>query len=649
MKDKKLIFVLMLALFFAMRWPAMCPAETAGEVRGKALAVLKSDASVEQKLAACEELARVGDKDCVPVLTGMLGDDKLSHMARYALEPIPDKSVDDAFRAAAAKLSGKLLSGVISSIGARRDSAAVELLGRHLADSDADVARTAAIALGRIGTVDTGKALLDALRNAKEDSLPRICDGLLACGARLAAQGRGTEAKTIYDGMLAQNLPARIQAAALRGTVLCDSSGGTKQLGSMLRDSDFCVFAMALRVAAETKDRKITEVLVSGIGTLPAERTILVVKTLGQRGDRAAVPLLLSMANSGEKELRLEAIQSLAEVGDTSAMPMLVELMKGKDDPIARAAAAAMAGLPGPEVDAAIVKILEGRDPALRLRMIEMAGLRRIGSAVPALLRAMSDADISIRTASARSYGELAGEGGIPVLIEMLLKSTDPRDIGLYERTLASVCPAASDKDACTRRLADALSKAAPAAKPALLRTLRVTGGPNALKAVRGAVDDPSKEIRATAVRVLTEWTTADAAPVLLELAKTVREPTERTLSLRGYLGIALQGNVALQDKVAICRQAAPLVQREEEKRMLLGAVAAASNAGLLDLIGPYLDDSSVKGEAVATVMAIAEKRKKNEHVGAARAALEKVVKTADDPAVVKRAEALLKQMANEK
>jgi HEAT repeat protein len=650
MRDKRFLFAVALALAVAMRWAAAIAAETAGDVRAKAVAVLRSNAPVEQKLAAFEDLARVGDKECVPVLAGMLGDEKLSHMARYALEPIPDKSVDEVLRAAAAKLNGKLLSGVISSIGARRDSAAVELLEKHLGSSDGDVVRTTAIALGRIGTVAAGKALLTALQGAKEDNAVRICDGLLTCAANLAAQGRQGEAKRIYDGMLAQNLPVRIRAAALRGAVLCDPSDGMKQLGGMIHGNDFCAFAMGLRVAAEVKDRKVTEVLVSGIGKLPADRVVAVVKILGQRGDKAAVPLLLTMAKSGEKDVRLEAVQSLAEIGDTSAMPILVELMKDKDEQIGRAAAAAMVGLPGPEVDSAIVKILESRDPALKLKMIETARLRRAGSAMPALLKSMSDADISIRTAAARSYGELAGEEGIPVLIDMLLKSTDGGEIGLYERALASVCPMASDKDACTGKLVDALSKAGPAVKPALLRTLRVAGGPDALKAVRTAVDDANKEVHTAAVRVLTEWTSTDAAPILLELAKTSTDATDKTLALRGYLGIALQGNVAPQHKLAICRQAAPLVQREEEKRMLLGAVAGASTAELLDLTVPYLDDASVRREAVATVMAIAEKRKKNQHAGVAKAVLEKVVKAAaDDPAVVKRAEALLRQMADEK
>ncbi len=410
--NKNLLFAVPLSLVVGMLSAPPVLGDTADEVRAKALAVLKSDAPFEQKSAACEDLARVGDKVCVPVLAGMLGNEQLAHRARYALEAIPDKSVDEALRAALDKLSGKLLSGVISSIGTRRDSAAVELLGKHLGHRDGDVVRTTAISLGRIGTAAAGKALLDALKDAKGDNISRICDGLLTCGANLAAQGQQGEAKNIYDGMLAQNLPVRFRAAALRGAVLCDRSGGMKLLGSMIRDNEFCVFAMALRVSVEMKDKKVTGVLVSEVGRLAADRVVPVVKILGQRGDKAALPRLLEMAKKGEKDVRLEAIQSVGEIGDASAVPVLVDLMQDKNDAIGRAAATVVANLPGPEVDAAIVKILESPEPALRLKMLEIAGQRRVAGAMPALLRTMSDRDASIRTAAAKSYVELAGAAG---------------------------------------------------------------------------------------------------------------------------------------------------------------------------------------------------------------------------------------------
>ena len=650
MRDEKALFAFMLSLWLTMASVPLLRAETPEETRAKALAVLKSDAPLEQKTAACEDLTRVGDKSCVPVLAGLLGIEQLSHKARYALEPIPDQSVDVSLRAALNTCTGTLLSGVISSIGTRRDAAAVEPLKKYLGDEDADVVRTTAITLGRIGTVAAGKAMLDALKNAKADNVNRICDGLLLCGANLAAQNQAGEAKAMYDGLLSQTLPARLRAAALRGAVLCDPAASLKRLGAMLHDNDLCVFAMALRVAVEMKDKNVTGVLVSEIGKLPADRAIAVVKILGTRADKSALPRLLEMAQKGEKGVRIEAVPAVAEIGDASAAPALVELMKDKDAAIAQAAATALAGLPGPEVDSIIVKMLENLDPVLGLKMIEIAGQRRIAAAMPALRKAMSDKDLAIRTVAVRSYGEQAGESGIPVLLDMLLKSADGPDLGLYERALGSLCPMAGDKDACTKVLIDALAKAGPTVKPALLRTLRVVGGPEALKAVRGAVDDADTQVHAAAVRVLGEWMSIEAAPVLLELAKNSSQPVDKILALRGYLGIAVQRNVSPQDKLAICRQAAPMIQRADEKRMLLGALAAVANAGSLDLITPCLDDPSVKREAVATVMAIAEKRPRKQHAAVAKTALETVVKVAvDDPAVVKRAQELLKQIAAEK
>jgi HEAT repeat protein len=636
-------------LFASLAWLTVTRGDTANEIRAQALAVLKSDAPFERKSAACDDLARVGNRDCVLVLAGLLGDEQLAHRARYALEAIPEKSVDEAMRTSLGKLNGKLLSGVVSSIGTRRDSVAVPLLEKYLGHPDADVVRAAAISLGKIGTVAAGKAMLGRLEAAKGDDISRICDGLLACAANLAAQGQTDAAQSIYNCMLARDLPARFRAAAFRGAVLCDPAGGVEVLHGMLRDKEFGVFAMALRVAAEKRDNRLTGVLVSEAGQLAADRVALVVKILGQCGDKAAMPLLLALAQKGDRAVRLEAIHSMAEVGDAEAVSAVIELMKDQDTDLATAAAAALAALPSAEVDSAIVRSLANPDPALVRKMLELAGQRRIAKAAAPMLKIMSDKQAPARAIAVKSYGELAGADGIPVLIGMLVISTDAEETGLFERVLGSVCATATDKGACTRRLAVALSEGGPAAKCALLRTLRVVGGPDALSAVRSALDDANGEVHTAAVQVISAWMSLDAAPVLLELAKGSRE-SDGVRALRGYLGIGMQDKVSLHDKIGICREAARLVRREEEKRMLLGALGTAASGESLELIVPYLDDASVRREAVAAVMAVAEKRQPKQYTPTAKAAMEKVVKVAaDDPAVMKRAEEVLKQIRNEK
>ena len=128
--------VLAIGLLAATAAPSL--AQEAKEA--KLLAVLKSGASQEEKSAACRQLARIATKQSVPTLASLLGDEKLSHMARYAMETIPDPSVDEALRDALATVKGRPLLGVIGSLGVRRDAKAVEAIARLLTAADAGTA-----------------------------------------------------------------------------------------------------------------------------------------------------------------------------------------------------------------------------------------------------------------------------------------------------------------------------------------------------------------------------------------------------------------------------------------------------------------------------------------------------------------------------
>lgn len=117
----------------------------------KLVALLRdSGASTYAKAKACQRLAVVGDKSAVPALAPLLADPQLSHYARIALETIPDSSVDETLRKALGQVQGKLLAGVVTSIGYRKDTKAISALAKLRLDADPDVAKAADSALARI-------------------------------------------------------------------------------------------------------------------------------------------------------------------------------------------------------------------------------------------------------------------------------------------------------------------------------------------------------------------------------------------------------------------------------------------------------------------------------------------------------------------
>lgn len=197
-------------------------ADVRRDLEERLIATLQSDASRDAKDYVCRKLAIVGTVAAVPALESLLGDTDHSHMARFALERMPAPEAAQALRDAAAKASNELKVGIISSLGSRRDAAAIPVLKGMLTGSDPSVARAATLALGAIGGVDAASVLQAAATSAEGDK-PVIIDALLACAETLLASKKQTEALAIYRSLAADNQTRLVRLAATRGILSCTS------------------------------------------------------------------------------------------------------------------------------------------------------------------------------------------------------------------------------------------------------------------------------------------------------------------------------------------------------------------------------------------------------------------------------------------
>ncbi len=185
-------------------------------LEGKLAAVLATDVSQAAKDYVCRKLSLIGSAACVPAVTPLLADEKLSHMARYALERIPDEAAVAAMRGAVPKLSGPQKVGTINSLGVRRDAASTAMLVGLLGDSNAEVASAAAAALGAIGTSEAAKALGPFQAKAPKSQKLAAADAYLTCAEHLLADGKKTEAMMIYK-TLGKSEFKHVKLAAVRG------------------------------------------------------------------------------------------------------------------------------------------------------------------------------------------------------------------------------------------------------------------------------------------------------------------------------------------------------------------------------------------------------------------------------------------------
>lgn len=628
--------------------PPLAAVQDQGPVsESKLIAVLTSNAPPQEKAITCKQLAIHGSKDAVPALAALLPDKELASWARIALEAIPGPAADDALRAALGKVQGRLLVGVINSIGVRRDAKAVDALAERLKDGDADVASAAAAALGRIGGAPAAKALEPLLATAPPAVRPTVAEGCILCAERFLAGGNRDEAVRLYDTVRKADVPKQRILEATRGAILARGAAGVPLLVEQLRATDNALFGMALRTARELPGPEATDAVAAEMSQAASDRQALMLLALADRGDPKALPAVIKVAGSGPTHVRLAAMGAMERFGNASCVAALLEAAIEGDAEVAQKAKGTLTKLSGQDVDTDLVARLPQAAGKMRQALIELAGQRRITAALPAIVRCVDDADAGVRGAAVEALGALGDDKQVADLVRVLQKA-DAKEHADIEKALMTV--SGRGGAACAAHLAPLMQGGEGALRVIALHALACAGGPAALAAVKAAISDKDEAVQDEAVRTLSTWPSmwpedTGAAEALLALAKSAKKVPHQVLALRGYLQY-VQGTKKLKDEERLAKVNAvlPLVTRAEEKRLAISVLGTIETAGALEMLATFAAEPATAEEACLAIVNLAgSKNLKGVSKPQLQKALQAVVDKSKNAKTKKKAEDMLK------
>jgi len=577
------------------------------ERTAKLLAVLKSDAPLEQKFEACRQLAVAGDPKAVPTLAGLLADPQLSHMARYALEPLPDPAADAALRDALGRVQGELLAGVIESIGVRRDEKAVGALAGLLQGPDAIVA-AAAHALGRIATPEAAKAL-GGLRKSAGDALrPAAAEASLQAAEGLLRRGQREQAVAIYEALRADPWPPHVRLGAFAGLLAAAPDEAPARIMQALAGADPALRAMAIARIPKLEGENVAARFAAELVKMPPEAQVLLIGALARRPDAKAAlrPVVTAAVESPSGEVRLAAIEALGAVGDAASVPVLCAVLeKGKAEAEKQAAAASLRALEGKPADAALLAAMKAAPAAARPELIAALADRKAAEAVEELLRQAREQDAGVRSAALKALGGLAEPGQLPALIGLLTSLEGEAGRSDAERAVVQVSRKAPEAQA--EPALAALAKAAdPAARCSLLRVLGAIADARALQAVQTAASANEPAVRDAAIRVLAEWPDARPLSALLELVRTSDNPTHRVLALRGCVRLLALGDKPPAETLRLYAELAAQAKRPDDRKLVLSGLAKVADPAALEAIEPFRADPATRDEAELALLGVA-------------------------------------------
>ena len=559
------------------------PSELAKAEKKLLLVAQSPTASFAARQFACQKLGQIGGEESAEALGKMLRDDKLSDLARFALETNSDPAAGKALRGALGKATGKTRIGIINSLGERRDGEAVTDLGRLLASSDNATAQAAAGALGKIG----GPKALAALRAAPTNQAdPAVSDAMLLCADSLVREKKTASAAGLYREVYENKAClSTTRAAAFRG--LCktepDKMGDT--VLELLGSEDPALRGAAITAVREIPGGKITGQFAEKLDSVPAPIQAALIAALADRGDAAVVPALVGMVKSQDEGVRLAALSGLGQLpGNARVAALLAQTAGGAaSGPEQKAAYESLGRLKGAGVDEAVLNgAAGGGEAAVRRVYIRQCGERDLKASVPALLGMSRDSDPEIRATALGVLRDLGSAAEYPALIEWLIAAKEQDERIAARGAVLALARRMDSPEKGVRPLIGALDRAGASGKGSLLECLGTLGGEDALKAVSAQAKSSDAEVATAAVRALASWPDSKSLEPLVGIVETTKDQKCRELALAGSLQmLGKKGGPTAQECVGFFKRLLRTGGIEEKKKVLAGLANVGDDEAL--------------------------------------------------------------------
>lgn len=571
---------------------------------------LATSATNDAKMFLCRQLHTGGSPSHVPALAPLLTDEKLSHMARYALQRIPGAEARDALHTALHQTTGKTLVGVINSVGLRADPTSAAQLSPFLQDPDTNAALAAADALGYIPTVATLKAIDIGYNTASPKLTARLNLAAIQAAQGLQKRGRNNAPTMVYERLIASSYPDNIRIACLTGLAeTLNEQAATQKMLAVVANNDKPLIPTALRKLQFLDSPQITTTLIDQIDTVDDDTRFLIINTLAMRGDTTATPILIQYAQTGSEEDQLAAVTALATAGDNNALAPLALIASTNTGALRDAAKLSLTRINEPRTNAAVLGAAKTLDEKPAAVLIDSLILRNATDTTPALLKLAGDSQTppAVTRAAFNSLAALAPADQLPALISLMTQQTDGASRGAAQRAIALVAVNALDPNAASAPVVAAHAAAsATDARVGLIQILGKIATPAAYQAVNVDLQSADAKVADAALRALAAWPNDQPLDALASLAKSASSNTQRILALRGYIRlIPLNKSRPAEASIALFKNAIDTASRPDEKKLALAGLASVHTLEANLYAKSLMRDPALNAEAKQTAQAI--------------------------------------------
>ncbi len=545
--------------------------------------------------AARQSLLATATPAAIPGLAAQLDKPDTFDNACFLLESLKLPEADAVLAAALDRTSGREQAGLLYAL-AHRTCATAAAKARPLTAAPEPVRSAALYYVLTTNPSDPGNLPKPDTANA---------DAYLAAAEKLASAD-AQRAASAYASLYRSDLADHLRLAAFCGLLRTDSANTVALLTEGLSHTSPVWRGTAARLAAQLPEKTLAKLGSKLMASLPAEGRLALVNALVSAKNRVGSPLVrAALANDAEAPARLAAAAGLGDVGDAGDADALIALLGHADLALADAARMSLITLADPKTDARLVRALgkRGASADASVRLLSVIAYRKPPKAAATLTPYLTDAAPAVRAAAFTALTEVSEAAQVPAVFAAACQAADAAEKRAAEKALSAL----SRKHAASVAAAvgPLYGKASPESRSTLLRALGIAGSAAALPLVQAALADSDPEVADNALRVLADWRDPAAADTLLKQAKVHPKNSLRVIALRGFIRLIEKAPDA-QTRAALCKEAAALAARNEEKLLLAAAWSTVPTPGAVAALTAYLSDDALKAEALKSLRVLA-------------------------------------------
>ena len=590
----------------------------AKKLAARLAAMLNDQATPAGRQFICLQLRLVGTKDQVPLLTKYLASPVDAENARLALESIRGEESLAALRNALKSTNGRVLIGVIGSLGKRKDAKALDALAALAAGDDVDVANAAINALGKCGIAGR-EALAKVKVNAKACKIT-LSNACRQAALEYVAQGKTDQAKAIYEKLTAKENRRGVRRAGFEGLLsLVAKDKRVETIETWYTDKDEVKATIAANHVAELS-RKQLDALYKKIDSFGDKQKVAFLEYYVTLPGIDLFKDAITALNSDNPLMQRTGIVMLGRIRRPEAIePLLALVVPDQSPAFQQQISDALSTLPDENVAGVLLKALENdakRDFALKV----LAQMKYYKAIDPIIIIAQRP-DKAIHGPALIALGQLcdADEFDIPRMLKLYLNCKDPAQRELIARQITIICKKSDRYADPSEPITAALKKVAPNADDeTMILTLPLLGrlGGEGTKAlIDKALASQNAALQVVALRALCNWPDATYSDDLWKIASGKYPVDYRKMALRAYIRVSTIRSDWIKDRwtekqlLEMLQAAMKQANDNADRQWCLTRLSSVRTMDAANWAASFLDDAKVSEAACQTIVDLAHHR----------------------------------------